>query len=172
VEIKARVPDLAAFSDRVKPIADFGPQVIDQEDTFFHSTRGRLKFRKFLHSSGELIYYERPDARNPTECRYFICPTTKPDELLELLTQSNGVRGVVRKRRILYTAGQTRIHLDEVDELGHFVELEVVLRQDQNSEDGIRIAEDLMNRLLIDENSLVERAYIDLIEGKKSNSSI
>jgi predicted adenylyl cyclase CyaB len=171
IEIKARVLELQALTDRVRDIADHGPEIIEQEDTFFRSAKGRLKFRKFSDSKGELIYYERSDHQGPKECQYFIYPTSKPAEFVEILSRSVGVRGVVIKRRILYTAGQTRIHLDEVKDLGHFMELEVVLRPDQNSQDGERIAKELMRRLKIDESSLIECAYIDLIERRNNKSS-
>ena len=36
-----------------------------------------------------------------------------------------GIKGVVRKRRMLYMIGQTRVHLDQVEGLGDFMELEV-----------------------------------------------
>jgi adenylate cyclase class IV len=70
----------------------------------------------------------------------------------------------VRKKRRLYLAGQTRIHLDRVDDLGAFIELEVVLEPDQTQSDGTRIAERLMRDLAVDPERLVEGAYIDLIE--------
>jgi hypothetical protein len=58
-----------------------------------------------------------------------------------------GVVGVVRKTRTLYLVGQTRVHLDEVEGLGPFLELEVVLAPGQSAADGERIARDLMGRL-------------------------
>ena len=53
--------------------------------------------------------------------------------------------------------------LDEVEELGPFVELEVVLRPGQGTADGARIAERLMGELGIDERDLVPQAYVDLL---------
>jgi predicted adenylyl cyclase CyaB len=76
------------------------------------------------------------------------------------------VRGVVRKRRYLYLVGQTRVHLDEVEGLGEFMELEVVLRPEQSDAEGQAIARDLMTRLGIREEDLLEGAYMDLLEGK------
>ena len=74
------------------------------------------------------------------------------------------MRGVVRKTRYLYLAGQTRIHLDDVEGLGQFMELEVVLRPDQTDAEGQAIAEDLMARLGIRKEDLLEGAYMDLLE--------
>ena len=75
-----------------------------------------------------------------------------------------GIRGVVKKVRYLYMVDQTRIHQDEVEGLGHFMELEVVMREDQSDAEGQTIAEDLMRRLEIREDALIEEAYMDLLE--------
>ena len=60
--------------------------------------------------------------------------------------------------------GQTRIHLDDVEGLGQFMELEVVMRKDQSDAEGQVIAEDLMRRLEVREEALIDGAYMDLIE--------
>ena len=64
--------------------------------------------------------------------------------------------------------GQTRVHCDQVEGLGDFAELEVVLNDDQTSEDGTRIAEDLMKKLGLDSKDLIPGAYMDLIETKET----
>lgn len=73
------------------------------------------------------------------------------------------VRGRVKKTRKLFLIGQTRVHLDKVDGLGDFVELEVVLRDDQPEQEGQSIAQDLMRQLEIDEKHLLANAYIDML---------
>jgi predicted adenylyl cyclase CyaB len=163
IEIKARITDLAGLTRRVEAIADEGPTIIDQEDTFFHSANGRFKLRRFSAANGELIHYERPDHFEPTECRYTRVETSTPEELRTILARALGVRGVVRKRRTLYLSGQTRIHLDDVEGLGQYLELEIVLSDDQDVEYGARVARDLMRKLGIAETDLVDRAYIDLL---------
>lgn len=42
--------------------------------------------------------------------------------------RSNGIRGVLIKERYLFLYKQTRIHLDKVEGLGDFMELEVIIR--------------------------------------------
>ncbi len=163
IEIKARVPDLTSVAKRAEAIADKGPFIIDQVDTFFRCPKGRLKLRRLSASEAELIYYDRPDGTAPKESHYIRTSTAAPDELHDILSNSLGVRGVVQKRRLLYLAGQTRIHLDEVEGLGQFAELEVVLEPGQTAADGTRIARDLMGRLKIDDSALLDKAYIDLL---------
>jgi predicted adenylyl cyclase CyaB len=79
------------------------------------------------------------------------------------LTLAYGELGRVRKRRTLYLAGRTRIHLDRVDQLGNFLELEVVLQTDDSAAAGVREANTLMQRLSIRGDQLIESAYIDLL---------
>ena len=77
------------------------------------------------------------------------------------------MKGVVRKLRRLYLYEQTSIHTDDVEGLGHFVELEVMLQDNQTKEDGIAIAENLMSQLHIEKQDLVDVAYIDLMDSIK-----
>ena len=71
--------------------------------------------------------------------------------------------GRIRKTRTLYLVGRTRIHLDRVVDLGDFVELEVVLLEDESAQAGVAEAEELMSALGIDPSRLVEGAYVDLL---------
>jgi len=98
------------------------------------------------------------------ESQYSRSPTTDPDGITEVLSKSLGLRGIVKKTRTLYWSGQTRIHIDEVDGLGSFMELEVVLEHHQSTTEGTRIANHIMEILEIEENALIEVAYIDLLE--------
>jgi predicted adenylyl cyclase CyaB len=147
----------------VEPVAQRGPTLIEQEDTFFNCPEGRLKLRRFSDREGELIFYQRPDAEGPRESTYFISPTSDPQSLASVLTYAYGVRGIVRKHRTVFWVGQTRIHLDEVEGLGEFIELEVVLEEHQSTSDGVEIARKLMKDLEIEEGDLVSQAYIDLM---------
>ena len=73
---------------------------------------------------------------------------------------------MVKKTRYLYLVGQTRVHLDDVEGLGQFMELEVVMGEGQSDAEGQAIAEDLMSRLGVERGDLLEGAYMDLLEGQ------
>ncbi len=165
VEIKARVDDPTSVRARAAALADRPPAVIDQEDTFFCCPDGRLKLRRFADGRSELIFYRRDDTVGPRESHFFKAPIQEPEALIQALGAALGVLGVVRKRRALYLAGQTRIHLDEVEGLGDFLELEVVMGEGQSPDEGSRIARELMARLGVREDDLEPRAYIDLLAG-------
>jgi adenylate cyclase len=175
IEIKARASDFGGQSRAAAGLAGGDPEVLAQEDTFFGTRRGRLKLRKFAGDRGELIYYERDDSAGPAESHYMLLPTREPDALATALKGALGVRGVVRKRRTVYMVGRTRVHLDEVEGLGEFIELEVVMdgpagrEGDETAsggaepEDGEAEAARLMAELGITEDDLIETSYIDLI---------
>ena len=171
IEIKARIGSVAALLPKAAAIADAGPVEILQEDTFFRCAAGRLKLRMFSEDAGELIFYRRVDRAGPKESFYLRSPTTAPRILRESLSLAYGEIGHVRKKRTLFMSGRTRIHLDCVEGLGDFLELEVVMGE----VDGAALAEDeaeaeaealgLMGRLGIDATQLVEVAYVDLLDG-------
>ncbi len=165
VEIKARVSDEAGFVRRAMEIAGTEPEVIVQADTFFDAPHGRLKLRRLSPDRSELIFYERTDTAGPKTSNYGIVSVDDPDALQAALAGALGIRGEVRKTRRLFMAGRTRIHLDEVECLGTFMELEVVLGEDEDITVGEAEAHDLMTRLGVEDNDLVQGAYIDLLEG-------
>lgn len=163
IEIKARVNDLPALTAQVAALADNGPIEIFQDDTFFACADGRLKLRMFDPTRGELIYYRRPDQSGPKTSFYRIAPTASPDALREVLTLAHGQTGRMVKQRTLYLIGRTRAHLDRVERLGTFMELEVVLRDGESTEVGQQEAETLMERLGIQPAQLIDCAYTDLL---------
>lgn len=126
-----------------------------------------MKLRAFSSIEGELIFYCRTDQFGPKESFYFISPTTAPDVLRESLSLGYGQIGRVRKHRTLFMIGRTRVHLDMVEGLGHFLELEVVLTEGESSETGILVANDLLNKIGIASSQLIEGAYIDLQRKQK-----
>jgi predicted adenylyl cyclase CyaB len=164
IEIKARVEDFDALKTQAESLSDKPLEIIPQEDIFFITEKGRLKLRILAPDLGYIIYYERPDQDGPKRSDYYLAKTEEPENLKTVLSLALGLRGMVKKTRYLYMVGQTRIHLDDVQGLGHFMELEVVMREGQDEAEGQAIAEDLMRRLGIREEALIEGAYIDLIE--------
>lgn len=163
VEWKARARDPRRQRELAEQLADGSPELLEQLDTFFAAPHGRLKLRQLAEDRGELIYYERPDQAGPKQSSYSLVSTNQPAALTALLAQALGVRGMVRKRRWLYRAGQTRIHFDEVEGLGAFLEVEVVLQPGQAVREGERIAEEVRRQLAVADEDLVETAYIDLL---------
>jgi len=163
IEIKARTRDFLQQKELACKLTDTPEQLICQEDTFFNVIKGRLKLRMFSPSCGELIYYERDNISGPKQSNYSISKTDNPIKLKDMLSCALGIGGVVRKKRYLFIAGQTRIHLDDVEGLGYFIELEVVMQPEQTADQCLQIANLIMEKMQIREDDLIDVAYLDLL---------
>jgi predicted adenylyl cyclase CyaB len=168
MEIKARVSNPVRLHTLAAALSRDAGTLLCQEDTFFHTLQGRLKLRTLAPTHGELIYYERADAAGPRASRYEIAHSSTPAALKATLAAALGVRGVVRKQRWLYLVGQTRVHVDEVEGLGTFVELEWVMQPEQTHTAGAHAVAELMQCLEIAEAELIAEAYIDLLSAAGS----
>lgn len=163
IEIKARIDGVEALLPRARAVAGGEPVLIEQDDSFFAAPHGRLKLRRFADGSAELIHYHRPDTGQAKASDYVRVPVPDPDALAEALARACGLLGRVRKRRWLLLAGATRIHLDRVEGLGDFMELEVVLREGQGDAEGAAVAEALMAELGLAGAPRLAGAYLDLL---------
>jgi len=128
-----------------------------------------LKLRVFESREGELIFYNRENSLNPTCSFYKIVTVEKPTEIYNLLENAYGIRGEIVKTRYLFFIGQTRVHPDKVNNLGDFMELEVVLNKQQNENNGKEIANSIMEQLEISKKDLISNAYIDLLSPLENN---
>jgi len=155
-EDKARIAELAAKTGS-------GPQSLVQVDTFFNTADGRLKLREFADGTAELISYSRSDFAQPRLCNYLRFEVEEPAKMKRMLELSTGIQCVVEKRRDVYFIDQARIHLDEVKDLGLFLEIEVVLRSDQIEEIGNDIMESLLEQFKVDPGSFLAFSYADMI---------
>jgi adenylate cyclase class IV len=103
-----------------------------QTDTYFRVANGRLKLRRVESgscSNAELIQYQRPDVPGGRISDYIRVPipVEHSDNLERALVAALGELVTVRKQRRVAVWQSTRIHLDEVERLGSFIELETVL---------------------------------------------
>ena len=163
IEIKARIASVESLLPRALAVAAGTPERLLQDDTFFPVPMGRLKLRQFEDGSAELIHYHRADRAQAKASDYVRVPVPDPAALREALTRALGHLGRVRKQRLLLLAGATRIHLDRVEGLGDFMELEVVLAEGQSDAEGQRIADTLMAELGLADAERIAGAYMDLL---------
>jgi predicted adenylyl cyclase CyaB len=165
IEIKAHARDYDGLRERAAALAEHDPMHFRQEDTFFQVASGRLKLRRFDDGQrAELIFYQRDDRDGPKVSFYQKSPVSDPDAMQALLAAALKVRGIVAKERTVYLVGRTRIHLDQVDSLGSFLELEVVLGQDEDEASGHREAREMFEKLGVSERDLVSLSYVDLLD--------
>ncbi len=170
LELKVRVtPDaLAALRDRLAGTTDHDPEIERQEDRYFRVPDGRLKLRSITTRDGaaraELIAYRRPDEALSRWSAYRITPLVagQAASLADTLEQVLPVLVVVRKRREIYLHGATRIHLDEVERLGAFVELETVVTG-QSDDDAAIEHRTVIETLGLDRWPSCAGSYSDLL---------
>lgn len=167
IEIKARTSDIESAEEAAVRVCGGGPAaLLRQTDTYFNVPAGRLKLRESDRAAeSELIYYERPDEPGPRSSVYLIVRVGDARDLLAVLKNALGVKVVVRKTRRLYLHGNTRIHLDEVDGLGTFIELECVMAEQGDRAEGEREVRELMRELGIVDVDLEKRSYSDILAG-------
>ena len=126
VELKAMDPDPARSLAVCRELGAEDKGVLRQRDTYFRTRSGRLKLREQQPGGATLIQYDRPDAAAARESRYRLTAVAEPDDLRASLDAALGTLVVVDKQRHLLLWDGVRIHLDTVDGLGSFVELEGV----------------------------------------------
>ncbi len=163
VEIKAHLRDRVAVERRLRALGARGPQELAQHDSFYAAPHGRLKLRRIAGQGAELIFYQRPDAPGPKVSEYSLCLVPDAQALDRVLRGALGGLGELRKRRTLYLLGATRVHLDQVEGLGDFLELEVVLGAADTAAEGQARAHELLEALGVAREDLVVGAYLDLV---------
>ncbi len=135
-----------------------------QKDTYFAVPRGRLKLRREVGAPAHLIAYERSDLPGQRESRYRVVEIGDASELDEALAGVLGVTAVVSKERRLFLFEGVRIHLDRVDGLGSFIELEGVAAPGERDLARLEVTlARLRNSLGIDEADLIGESYCDLV---------
>ncbi len=127
IELKARDPNPEVTTAHCLNLGAVSAATLNQRDVYFMAQRGRLKLRTEENGGSELIAYRRADEVEPTDSNYVLAPVTEPESVIEALDAALGTLVVVLKRRRLFLWEGVRIHLDDVGELGSFVELEAVL---------------------------------------------
>jgi homotetrameric cytidine deaminase len=164
VELKARDPDPEATAARCLELGAEDHGVLFQRDTYFARAAGRLKLRDQAADGSQLIAYRRPDATGPEESSYVIAPVAAPEELSEALHAALGTTVVVVKRRRLFIWEDVRIHLDQVEGLGTFLEFEALVGPGLNDPATAREkVQTLRAWLAVGDDALVAVGYSDLL---------
>lgn len=163
IEIKARCEN----PDRVREIlksrkARFVGED-HQIDTYFNVAKGRLKLREG-NIENNLIFYSREDKEGPKRSDVTLYKSQNPIALKEALTNSNGVKIVVDKRREIYFIDNVKFHIDRVVGLGSFVEIEAIDEKgDIGSERLNERCHHFLDLLEINEESLLKDSYSDML---------
>jgi predicted adenylyl cyclase CyaB len=154
--------------------------MLQQTDTYFHVKTGRLKLREIEGETAQLIFYQRADKAGIKRSDYHIAPIASPAALREVLAAAMGIRVVVKKKRILYLlprqpAGHAnsapenfvRLHLDTVEGLGQFLEIEVVVTVGEPLQHAQSEAERLAQAFQIQPEDFISASYAEILETQK-----
>lgn len=165
LEIKARYADLSVAGELARALGAEHAGIDEQTDVYFVTRTGRLKLRLSSLSGAQLVPYVRPDERGPKESVYEVVSIANGEKVERLLAELLGERLRVTKRRTIYLWENVRIHLDDVDRLGTFLELEAVFDRAESSAEAQRAKVDrLLEHFGVAESDLVEESYSDLLE--------
>jgi adenylate cyclase class 2 len=164
LELKARDRDPGGSRRVCGEIGATDGGTLSQLDTYFAVPRGRLKLREQTHGEAQLIAYERADDRGSKESRYRIVAVPEPSGLKAALAATLGIRVEVRKERRLFLWEGVRIHLDQVDGLGSFIEFEGVATAVRGTDAFGSLLADLRRHFGIEDGDLLAASYSDLAE--------
>ncbi len=139
----------------------------EQMDVYFRVPKGRLKLRQGTIENA-LIFYERPNEAGPKRSDVFLYPASDSGLLREVLEKALGILAVVSKKREIYFLGNIKFHIDRVEGLGDFAEIEAMDTGGSGDCETLRRqCEDFMKRFGIETNDLLERSYSDMVLEKR-----
>lgn len=162
-EFKARANNL---NELEKKLLVLNPRFVGkdhQTDTYFNVSHGRLKLREG-NIENALIYYERPDTIGAKQSNVMLYPHKPASSLKDILTQTLGVKAVVKKSRKIYFLENVKFHFDAVEGLGTFIEVEAI---DETGKKGISLLQDqcryYAELFSIKPEDYVSESYSDMI---------
>lgn len=136
-----------------------------QIDTYFLTPNGRLKLREG-NIENALIFYNRSNQTGPKQSDIILYHSHDIPTLKTLLKKSMGTKVIVDKYRKIFFINNVKFHIDEVKELGSFIEIEAI---DRDGTIGVKhLGEQCrfyMGLLGIEEVDLIAVSYSDLLLG-------
>jgi len=166
IEIKARCKNPVTIKEILASRnADF-KGVDHQIDTYFKVSNGRMKFREG-NIENSLIHYNRPNQAGPKKSDYILYHPQPDSSLKQLLTQANGILVVVDKLRSIYFIENVKFHVDEVKDLGSFMEIEAIDSDGSVGEKKLlEQCQFYLDLLGVKEEDLIDNSYSDLLLNK------
>ena len=136
-----------------------------QVDTYFNVPEGRLKLREGTIERS-LIFYKRPNQAGPKPSDVFLAQLKEgqTESIKALLSATLGIKVVVDKIRHIYFVDNIKIHLDNVQQLGTFVEVEAIDKEGKYEVDYLnKQCQNLFEKFELEKASLASRSYSDML---------
>jgi len=169
VEIKARCTDPQRIHRKMEAYEARYIGLDHQIDTYFRVPNGRLKLRQGSIEEN-LIHYHRSNQSGPkTSDVQLYQPGTRSSDLKVALQRALGILVVVDKQRHIYFVGNVKFHIDVVQGLGSFVEIEAIDVDGNLGHAHLQQQCDhFMQDLQIQSEDLISVSYSDLIMAQES----
>src|SRR4026208_2605387 len=163
VEIKAKCADPSFIRNYLlNNGADF-KGLDEQRDTYFNVPNGRLKLREG-NIENNLIFYTRNNQPGPKSSNFNLVKIEDAKGLKEVLERSCGIKMIIRKRREIYYISNVKFHIDEVPELGSFIEIEAGnILVNKTEAELFQQCNFYLNEFGIKEGDLIAGSYSDLL---------
>lgn len=164
IELKVEVDNFNGLVGALKSNKARYEGVLRQIDTYYNCKTGRLKLREINNKEFELIFYDRPDKNGSKISEYQILKIEKKQlqGTKAILKAALGEKVIMRKRRELWLYEHTRIHLDIVNKLGKFLELETVV-ENINLRQAKKEHDDVIKFLGLGQFEKYNKSYSDLL---------
>lgn len=124
-ELKAKSKNIEWIRDYLKENCTRNVGKDFQKDTYFLTRKGRLKLREG-NIENSLIFYNRPDLDGPKQSDVNLVRLSPESGVRETLRKANGIKVVVNKSREIFFIDNVKFHIDEVEGLGSFIEIEAI----------------------------------------------
>ncbi|MCK5044410.1 class IV adenylate cyclase [Candidatus Parcubacteria bacterium] len=162
IEIKAVFEDHNKIRDIISQKGAKLIGVFDMEDIYFNVPHGRLKAR-----AGDikdiLIQYNRENISTPKKSEFLVSVIQKDSNIIPSLSKALGVKVIVRKKREIWILDNIRFHIDNVEELGKFIEIEARGESDDDLPKLKKQIKEFLDLFNIEEDNFIKGSYSDLI---------
>jgi len=159
LELKARVENHEAIKHILKNIGATFEKILDQKDIYYKVEDGLLKLR-IENGNYSLIKYNREEEKSDRWSNYYVVKMEGTETGL-LFSSLFPIETEVLKKRELYLYKDTRIHIDTVENLGKFIELETVVHGER--EYAKELFDEMIELLNLDLSDQIRSSYRDLI---------
>lgn len=137
-----------------------------QVDTYFKVNHGRLKLREG-NIENALIAYKRENTSSTKQSDFMLYHSVEPAKLKEMLSKTLGINVIVDKSRKIFFIDHVKFHIDHLDGLGNFIEIEVTDPKDIRSVETMHTTcRHFMKLLEISDKDLISHSYSDMISGQ------
>ncbi len=163
IEIKARCHEPARIRNILETVQARFIGTDNQVDTYFTVPNGRLKLRQG-NIENNLIFYQRHNAPGPKKSDVLLYKPTDAEQLKQILQAALGILVQVKKKREIFFVDNVKIHIDRVDGLGSFVEIEAQDFNGKHDEDELLAQCQYFLKLFqIPEQNLISLSYSDML---------